>query len=452
MTAQRQLHLNVNVLASGRHNAAWRLQDNPHSVANVDHFREIARLAERGTFDALFFADHPGLDESARGRPWHALDPTIALTAMAAVTERIGLIGTASTTFDHPYHIARRFASLDHVSKGRAAWNIVTTQHDHSASNFGLAHLPDHADRYRRAEEFVDVVVKLWDSWDDDALVADQTNGRYVDFDRIRRIDHEGEVFSVRGPFNVPRTPQGRPVLVQAGSSDASKRLGSRWADALFTVQRTLPEAQQFYAEVKTLARGFGRDPDQLVVLPGLYAVVGGTEEEAWRRKDEMDALLDLDGEVEKLARRFGVDREILHLDRELPEDILERTDGFTSRGFLENVVREARRDRLTVRQLLGRNPNAGHRIVVGTAEQIADNMQLWFENGAADGFNINMDAYPSGLALFVEHVIPELRRRGLFRHDYEGSTLRDHFGLARPVRLAAKRSAARIPAEPSLV
>lgn len=449
MGRRRQLHLNVNVLASGRHNAAWRLQANPRSVADVEHFRQIARLAERGTFDALFFADHPGLDESARNRPWHSLDPAIALTAMAAVTERIGLIGTASTTFDHPYHIARRFASLDHVSKGRAAWNIVTTQHDHSASNFGLAHLPDHTDRYQRAEEFVDVVVKLWDSWDDDALVADQATGRYVDFDRIRRIDHEGEIFSVRGPFNVPRTPQGRPVLVQAGSSDASKRLGARWADALFTVQRTLPEAQQFYAEVKSLARGFGRDPDGLIVLPGLYAVVGSTEAEAWRRKNEMDAQLDLSEEVEKLAHRFGVDPEILHLDRELPDDILERGNGFTSRGFLENLLREARRDRLTVRQLLLRNPI--HRMVVGTPGQIADDMELWFRNGAADGFNINMDAYPSGLELFVEHVIPELRRRGIFRDAYEGPTLRDHFGLARPYRAAAARQAVRAQPEPSL-
>jgi FMN-dependent oxidoreductase (nitrilotriacetate monooxygenase family) len=429
----RQLHLNANVLASGRHNAAWRLQSAPRSVVDIEAFQTIARIAERGMFDAVFFADHPALDDQAQERPWLSLEPTILLTAMAAVTQRLGLVATASTTFEQPYHVARRFASLDHVSKGRAAWNIVTTQHANAAANFGLTTLPNHAERYRRAEEFVSVVTKLWDSWDDDALVADPATGAYVDFGRVRPIDHAGPVFSVRGPLNVPRTPQGRPVLFQAGDSPASKRLGARWADALFTVQRTLAEAQAAYAEVKALAAGFGRNPDQLLVLPGLYTVIGSTEAEAHARKRSMDDFFDAEVEMGKLAERFGVAADRLQLDQQFPADILDHLSPHVSRGFVENVVREAAHERLTVRQVLGRNPLGGHRVVVGTPAQIADNIETWFRGRAADGFNLNMDSYPSGLELFVDHVVPELRRRGLFRHEYAGATLRDHLGLVRP-------------------
>ncbi|KRE06917.1 monooxygenase [Bosea sp. Root381] len=430
----RKLHLNANVIPSGRHNAAWRLQERPELVVDIGHFLEIARIAERGTFDAVFFADHPALDESAAFRPWPALDPTILLTAMAGATSHVGLVATTSTTFDHPYHVARRFASLDHVSGGRAAWNIVTTQHNAAAGNFGYDNLPAHQDRYRRAEEFVEVVVKLWDSWSAGAIVADPATGRYVDLARTRKIDHVGELFSVRGPLQVPPTPQGRPVIVQAGDSDASQRLGARWADALFTIQRTIEGGRDFYARVKELARGFGRDPETLIVLPGLYPVIGSTEAEARARKRAMDDLLDIEEEQAKLAVRFGVDPERLPLDRELPEDILDNISPHVTRGFVENIVREARRERLTVREVLGRNPLGGHRLVVGTPGQIADDMALWFGTGAADGFNLNMDAYPSGLELFVDHVVPELRRRNLFRTEYAGRTLRDHLGLDRPV------------------
>ena len=433
-TRQRLLHLNANIIPSGRHDAAWRRPGEQTSVVDLEGFKTIARIAERGTLDALFLADHPALDEeNAAIRPWQALDPTILLAALAEATDRIGLVGTASTTFDHPYHIARRFASLDHVSGGRAAWNIVTTQLDAAAANFGLAHLPPHGDRYHRAEEFVDVVVKLWESWDEDAVVADAATGRYVDLDRVRTIDHAGDVFRVRGPLNVPRSPQGRPVIVQAGASDASKRLGARWADALFTVQRTLDGARAFYAEVKGLAASFGRDPDGLVVLPGLYPVIGSTEAEAQARKDAMDALLDFDHERERLAARFGIAANRLALDKELPADILDHVSPHISRGFVENIVLEARRESLTVRQILRRNALGGHRILIGTPERIADDIELWFRSGAADGFNLNMDAYPSGLELFVDTVVPELRRRKLFRTEYSGHTLRDHLGLSRP-------------------
>lgn len=435
--AARQLHLNANVIPSGRHNAAWRLRENPDAVVDIEGFLDIARTAERGTFDAVFFADQPGLDEAAAFRPWNALDPTILLTALAGVTEHVGLVATASTTFDHPYHIARRFASLDHVSGGRAAWNIVTTQHNSAAGNFGLANLPPHEDRYRRAEEFVEVVVRLWDSWEDGAVLADAATGRYADPARVHPINHTGASFSVTGPLQVPRSPQGRPVIVQAGASEASKRLGARWADALFTVQRTVEGAREFYRDVKTLAAGFGRNPDNLIVLPGLYPVVGSTEEEAWARKKTFDDLLDAEADKIRLAERFGTDPDRLALDAPLPDDILDGVSPHLSRGFLENIVLEARRDRLTVRQILGRNALSGHRVVVGTPEQIADNIEAWFTAGAADGFNLNMDSYPDGFRLFVDHVVPELRRRNLFRTEYGGRTLRDHLGLARPAHPA---------------
>jgi alkanesulfonate monooxygenase SsuD/methylene tetrahydromethanopterin reductase-like flavin-dependent oxidoreductase (luciferase family) len=234
-------------------------------------------------------------------------------------------------------------------------------------------------------------------------------------------------------------------VLVQAGASDASQRLGSRWADALFTVQRTFAEAQGLYTNVKSLAAGFGRDPDGVVVLPGLYPVIGSTEAEAWARKAEMDALLDLDQERVKLAERFGIDPDRLPLDRPFPSDILDHISEHISRGFVENIVREANRENLTIRQVVGRNPHGGHRIIVGAPEQIADDMEMWFRGRAADGFNLNMDAYPSGLALFVDHVVPELRRRGLFRHEYSGATLRDHLGLSNPRRLPTTRPLANV-------
>lgn len=430
---QRQLHLNANVIPSGRHDAAWRQLARPNAIADIDAYLEIARIAERGTFDALFFADHLDLIPSAATRPVQALDPVVVLTAMAGVTRHIGLVATASTTYEHPYTLARRFASFDHATRGRAAWNIVTTMSDGAARLFGEGQLPPHDERYRRAHEFVDVVTQLWDSWDDDAIVADATTGRYIDFDKVHPIDHAGPHFRVAGALNVPRTPQGRPVIVQAGASAASRRLGARWADALFTVQRTVESGRAFYAEVKALARSYDRDPDHLLVLPGLYTVVGSTEAEAHARKAEMDALLDVAKEHRAFARRFGVEADDLPLDRPLPDNILDRAEpGSTSRGFIEAIVDEARSGKLTVRQVLARNALGGHRLIVGTPEQIADDIELWFTSGAADGFNLNLDSYPSGLALFVDHVVPELRRRGLFRTAYSGSTLRDHLGLPR--------------------
>lgn len=427
----RQLHLNVNVIATGKHEASWRLHDDPSAFVDVEHYRAVAAIAERGTFDAVFLSDAPVLDPAADRRPWNALDPLVLLAGVAAATERIGLIATASTTFNEPYELARRFATLDHVSGGRSGWNIVTTQSPEVASNFGGGEMPSKAERYARAEEFVEVAIGLWDGWDDDTIVADRTTGVFADTSRIRQLDHIGPHFSVRGPLGVPRGPQGRPVLVQAGASEGGRRLAARFADVVFSAQHSLEGAQRFYAETKASASAWGRDPDKVHILPGLLPIVGGTEREAWERKAELDADLDFDRELGKLAARLGVPAEALDLDRELPEAVLAEASA-SSTGFQESLTRLARTQRLTVRGLLARN-SSGHRLVVGAPEQIADEIEAWFNQGAADGFNLNSDALPSGLEAFVDHVVPELRRRGIFRHEYSGKTLRHHLGLDRP-------------------
>jgi FMN-dependent oxidoreductase (nitrilotriacetate monooxygenase family) len=434
MSGPRQLHLNTNVVASGRHDAAWRSEGaDPSSFLDLEYYRQIAQIAERGTFDAVFLADSPALGEEYRDRPWHCLEPTVLLAGLISGTERIGFVGTASTTFNHPYNIARRFASLDHLSKGRVSWNIVTTQNATAAGNFGMDLMPDHDHRYARAEEFVEVVLKLWRSWEEGAIVGNHETGVFVDPDRVHPINHAGDIFSVTGPLNVPRSAQGHPVLVQAGASDSSQRLGARFADAVFTVQRTLEDGQAFYVQMKGLAQSFGRDPDDFLVLPGLYPVIGGTEKEAWEPKASMDAFLDEGAQLAKFAARFELPPEAFNLDRPLPFDLIERSTTHQFGGFVDALVSEARRDQLTVRQLMGRNPQGGHRVVVGTPEQIADNIEQWFLARAADGFNLNSDAFPSGLEAFVDHVVPELRRRGIFRTEYVGTTLRDHFGVPVP-------------------
>ncbi|ORC49207.1 monooxygenase [Burkholderia sp. A27] len=432
MSAPRTFHLNTNVTGTGRHPAGWRTLDNPKSITDLGFFAKIAQIAERGKLDAVFLSDALALRGHAHG-PAQSLEPTVLLTALAGVTRHVGLIGTASTTFNDPFNLARRFASVDHLSAGRVAWNAVTTYDPDAAANFSIARSPDKQERYARAEEFVDVVLKLWDSWEDGALVADQASGRYADPARVHAIAHHGRHFQVRGPLNLPRSPQGRPVLVQAGGSDAGVALAARHADAVFTAQTTFDGAQQFYRDIKARAAVHGRNPDHLLVLPGLYPVVGGTLSEARQRKAEMDALLDRGAELAKFAGALGVHAEDLNLDAQLPYDLIDKGNrSDVSQGFIHSTVRLARSENLTVRELLDRNPGA-HRMVVGTPETIADDIERWFTGRAADGFNLNADAFPAGLADFVDHVVPLLQRKGIFRRDYEGTTLREHYGLPRP-------------------
>jgi FMN-dependent oxidoreductase (nitrilotriacetate monooxygenase family) len=432
MKPRRTLHLNTNISGLGRHPAAWRKADDPRAITDLAHFTAIAQTAERGKLDAVFLSDMVALRGHAAGT-WQSLEPTVLLTALAGVTHSVGLVGTASTTFNDPYNLARRFASLDHLSGGRVAWNAVTTYDADAAANFSLSAPLDKEARYARAGEFVDVVEKLWDSWEDDALVADQASGLYADPARVHAIEHHGTYFQVRGPLNVPRSPQGRPVVVQAGGSPAGVALAARSADAVFTSQTTLEGGQVFYRDIKAAAAEHGRDPDHLLILPGLYPVIGGTLAEARRRKAELDALLDRSAELRKFAGALGLKPSDLELDAPLPYALIDsgqRTD--VSHGFIRSTVLLAQSENLSVRELLDRNPGA-HRMIVGTPETIADDIERWFNGRAADGFNLNADTFPAGLADFVDHVVPLLQRKGIFRREYEGTTLREHYGLPRP-------------------
>jgi len=434
-SGHRQLHFNAFLMSSGHHEAAWRLpQSNPFANTDIAHWRHLAQVAERATFDSLFLADGPALRASPKHRPAGALEPTVLLTALAMATSHIGLIATASTTYNAPYNLARRFASLDHISGGRAGWNIVTTAERSSAQNFGLDDRPGHRERYLRAAEFVDVSVRLWDSWEDDAEIGDKAAGTYADVDRIHPVDYEGAYFRVRGPLNVPRSPQGRPLLVQAGSSEDGREFAARYAEAIFTAQQTLAEGQRFYADVKQRARRLGRDPDLVKILPGIVPVIGSTETEARALSDQLEELIIPEYGLAQLSRVLEVPAEILDLDRPLPAEVFGRPRVEGAQSRFDPVTELGEREHLTVRQLIGRlGGGRGHRTFAGTPEQVADTITDWFERGAADGFNVMPAALPAGLEAFAEHVIPIMRQRGLFRTEYAGHTLREHYGIPRP-------------------
>ncbi|XYH98640.1 LLM class flavin-dependent oxidoreductase [Sorangium sp. So ce1128] len=433
-----QLHLNAFLMSVGHHEASWRLpESDPFANTNVEHFKNLARIAERGRLDSLFLADSPVLWNNVGRRPAGTLEPTVLLAALAGVTEHIGLIATASTTYNEPFNLARRFASLDHISGGRAGWNIVTTAGVDAARNFNLDELPAHGDRYARAAEFIDVSLKLWDSWEDDAPLGDKENGVWGDDRKIHPPRHVGRYFKVEGALNVPRPPQGYPLLVQAGSSEDGKELAARYAEAVFTAQQTLADAQQFYADLKARVRALGRDPEGIKILPGIVPVIGATEAEAHALDAELDRLIKPEYAKRQLAQTLRVRPEDLDLDAELPKDLPseDQIEGAKSRYTL--IVTLARRERLTVRQLIGRlGGGRGHRTFAGTPEQVADAIQHWWEQGAADGFNVMPPVLPSGLEAFVDHVVPILQKRGLFRTEYEGRTLRDRYGLPRPANL----------------
>jgi FMN-dependent oxidoreductase (nitrilotriacetate monooxygenase family) len=434
MPVARQIHLNLFIHGVGHHEAAWRLpESDPFGNTDVGHFVNLARIAEAGKMDSVFFADGPVLMGNPAFRPLGRLEPTTLLGALAAVTERIGLIATASTSYKEPYDLARTFASLDHISGGRAGWNIVTTAGDEAARNFGRDGQADHKARYDRAVDFLEVVTKLWDSWEDGAQVGDKDLGVFADRDQIRAIDHVGPYFKVAGPLNVPRSPQGYPLLVQAGSSEDGKDFAARFAEAVFTAQRTLEEGQEFYADLKQRAAARGRVPEEIVVLPGIVPVLGSTEAEARARDLEFEERINPEYGLVQLSRYFNLDLTDLDLDKPLPElPVEDEIEGHKSRTrLIENL---ARSENLTVRELLAKlGGGRGHRTFSGTPEQLADTLELWFENGAADGFNIMPAAMPGDLQTFVDAVIPILQRRGLFRSYYEGSTLREHYGLPRP-------------------
>jgi len=438
-----RLHLNVFVPTTGHHEASWRLPGTtPERVDDVHYYREIAQTAERGRFDSIFLADVPAVGRHADRVAQSSFEPLTLLSALALVTEHIGLIGTASTTYTEPYNLARQFSSLDHISGGRAGWNIVTSWSSAAAHNFGFDGRLGHTDRYERATEYLEVAIALWDSWEDDAVVVDRERGIYADADRVHRIDHAGPHFRVRGPLNAARSPQGHPVLVQAGSSVEGRAFAARFAEAIFTAQVDLGDAQDFYRDVKAQAAAFGRDPDTVKILPGLSPIIGSTEAEARRIEQDLTDLSIPEVGLAHLSSRFDdVDLSGFPLDGPVPLHALphpEDVQGAQSRSrvIFDMVEREPG---LTLRGLLHRLAGArGHGTIVGTPEQVADRIVTWFESGAADGFNIMPPYLPGSFDAFVDHVVPILQSRGVFRTEYEGTTLRDHYGLPRP---AARRS-----------
>ncbi|MDR6953395.1 FMN-dependent oxidoreductase (nitrilotriacetate monooxygenase family) [Ancylobacter sp. 3268] len=441
MTHRRLLHLNINILHAGFYASAWRSPEaDPHATFDIGHYVRCAEIAERGTFDAVFLADRPALEDKPDLRPFLSLEPTVVLTAIAAATSHIGLIATASTSYNEPYNIARRFATLDLVSGGRAGFNVVTTADPNAAANFGQS-LPEHGARYARAKEFTEVVSALWDSWEDDAFVGDKAGARFLDPAKIHRIDHKGRFFEVAGPLNLPRSPQGRPILVQAGGSGDGRDLAARHADVVFSVGEDIPRARAYADDLRARAAAHGRDPRSIVVLPGLATVIGSTEEEARRRQEELGALIPLDYAIARLGVTFGQDLSHLELDAPVP-DLPIPVNGSTT--FAQATLNFARQGNLTFRQLLYKlGGGIGHRVIVGTPEAIADDIEEWFTAGAADGFNLMPDVLPTGLEAFVDHVVPILRRRGLFRTHYAETTLRERFGLPRPAnRYAASAQA----------
>jgi FMN-dependent oxidoreductase (nitrilotriacetate monooxygenase family) len=405
-------------------------------LTDIRYYQDLAQRAEAALFDSVFLADQLALGGDVAQAPRTWLEPITVLAAVAVTTSRIGLIATASTTYTEPFNLARQFASIDHISNGRAAWNIVTSWLATAAENYGGAGQVSHTDRYARGEEFMEVVKALWDSWATDAVIDDRTAGVYARRDRIRPIDHRGDFYTVVGPLNMPRCPQGRPVLVQAGSSDTGRRFAARHADAVFTAHMAKSTAQEFYVDLKTLAAAEGRLPEQVLILPGLSPMIAGTETEAQRLVREVNELTDPEVGRKRLSGRFGgYDFSHLPLDRPLSaEDFPNPASVEAARSRTEVILNLVKRDKPTLRQLLGYLAGArGHFVTAGTPEQIAELIEDWFTDGAADGFNIMPPLLPAQLEVFRAEVIPILQRRELFRTEYTGTMLRQHYGLPSP-------------------
>jgi len=434
----RQLHLNLFIHGRGHHEAAWR---HPAASAlpltDVRYYTDLAIKAEAGLFDSVFLADTLAAGDDVGHAPRTWLEPVTTLAALAGATRRIGLIATCSTTYTEPFNLARQFASLDHITRGRVGWNIVTTWLVTASGNYGPDGQLSHAERYERAEEYMRVVKGLWDSWSDDAVIDDRAAGQYARPGSIRPLSHDGTYYHVTGPLNLPRGPQGRPVFVQAGSSDTGRRFAARHAEAVFTAQMEKATAQDFYAGLKRLATEEERDPDQVLILPGLSPVIGSTEAEAQRLSRALNDLSDPEVGRKRLSGRFGGhDFSHLPLDKVLtPDDFPDPGSVQAARSRTEVIVGLVRREKPTLRQLLGYMAGArGHFVTSGTPEQIADLIEDWFRDGAADGFNLMPPILPAMLEVFVAEVIPLLQKRGLFRTAYGGETLRAHYGLKRPV------------------
>jgi alkanesulfonate monooxygenase len=435
MSQKRQLRLGAFMRPVSIHTAAWRYPGAwPDANFNFPRIRRLTQTLERGKFDAFFMADHLAvlnmpMNALKRSATVTSFEPMTLLPALAMATEHLGLIATGSTTFDAPYHVARRFASLDHISGGRAAWNIVTTSNPDAALNFGLEEHVEHDERYRRAREFYDVVTGLWDSWAEDAFVRNTETGEYFDPSRLHVLNHKGDYYSVRGPLNIARPIQGWPVLVHAGASEAGRQFAAEVAEVIFAGAGDLAGGRALYADIKGRMAKLGRNPDHLKILPGAFVVVGDSLEEAKEKRARLDGLVHYDSAIASLSIALGTDASKFDSDRPLP-DIPESNASQSGRA---RAIALAKRENLTVRQLAQRLGGYAGPALLGTPAIIADQMEEWLTTGACDGFNIMFPYLPGGLDDFVGRVVPELQRRGLFRKEYEGKTLRENLGLPRP-------------------
>ena len=435
MSANKQLKLGAFMRPVSIHTGAWRYPGAiPDANFNFPALKSFIRKLEAAKFDAFFMADHLAVlnmpvNALKRSHTVTSFEPFTLLSALAAVTERIGLMATASTTYDQPFHIARRFASLDHISGGRAGWNIVTTSNPDAALNFGLEEDVDHDERYARAREVYDVVTGLWDSFADDAFVRDVESGVYFDPARMHVLGHKGKYLSVRGPLHIARPVQGWPVIIQAGASEAGRQLAAETAEVVFAAGGNLDSAKAFYADVKARVRAVGRNPDHLKILPGAFVVVGDSVEEARDKRAHLDSLVHYDSGIGSLNSALNFDVSGFDPDGPLPEI----PPSNASQSAVDRIVSVARRENLTIRQLAARTGSYGGLAFVGTPATIADEMERWLYEQGSDGFNIMFPYLPEGLDDFVGKVVPELQRRGLFRTEYEGATLRENLGLPRP-------------------
>ena len=435
MPMKKQMHLGAFMRPVSIHTAWWRHPDSaPEANFSLKHLVHCIQTLERGKFDAFFMADHLAvlnmpIEALKRSGTVTSFEPFTLLSALAMVTERIGLIATASTTYDAPYHIARRFASLDHISAGRAGWNIVTTSNPDAARNFGMTEHMDHAERYARAREFHDVVTGLWDSFAEDAFIRDKESGIFWDPARMHKLDHEGKYLSIAGPLNIARPVQGWPVIVQAGASDSGRQLAAEVAEMIFAAGGPIADARAYYADIKSRAAKAGRDPALIKILPGALVTVAESDDAAREKRALLDSLVHPDSGMAALSIALGTDARAFDLDAPLP-DIPETNQSQSGR---QRVLERARRENLTVRQLAVALGGYGGLSFTGSAKTIADEMQHWLESDACDGFNIMFPTIPGGVEDFVRWVVPELQRRGIFRKEYAGTTLREHLGLPRP-------------------
>ena len=425
---KKQMKLGVFLMGTGHHIASWRHPDAQADASeNVEFFKEVAVKAEQGKLDMLFLSDGLSFNELSHPAEQVRFEPLTLLSVLSTVTKNIGLTATASTTYNEPFHIARKFSSLDHLSGGRAAWNIVTSYYSAEASNFNKDQHLDHSLRYERADEFVEVVKGLWDSYEDDALARNKQTGEYITKGKLHTLNHKGEYYAVRGPLNSSRPPQGRPVLVQAGSSESGTTLAAQQADVIFTAQQTLEDAQQFYKKLKDKAVAAGRDRDDIKIMPGVSIYVAETKEKAYAKYEELQQLITPEIGLDFLADYLGVDLSQHDLDGPLPKDI-PPTNGNRSRQQL--IIELAERENLTIRELYLRIAGSrGHRIIFGSPSEIADQLIEWVDEEAADGFNLMPPYFPGGFTDFIDLVIPELQKRGVFRTEYEGKTLRENLG-----------------------